>query len=74
MAKRLMILACVVDDRAFYRNKRGSGVTKHDFVTFAADALGEEGCSDFIAWDSAADFVKDHTEAGPINVKYLREG
>jgi hypothetical protein len=68
MAKRIFIAAFVVDDDAY-----GSTPDKHDIVSHLAMAVQDEGISDFIVWESAYDFISDHTEAGPINVEYLTQ-
>lgn len=70
MTQRLMFLACVVDDKLF-GNLNGEPVDKDQFVEFAAMQLGEEGCSDFIAWDNVNDLIRDNQERGPITLSYL---
>lgn len=65
MPKQIFIAACVVDSEEF-----GYVPDRHEFVTFLADRT-QQDASDWIVWDSAADFVKDHTERGPIDLAWL---
>ena len=76
--KRVMILACVVDDDEFTANEacefRGLPVSAGDFVEFASNAMADSGVAHFVVWSDPEDFVSDHQTRGPITAEYLQGG
>lgn len=72
MAKRIMILACVVDDDGFMGLNQGP-TTTDAFIQFASDEMcGEDtAVGNLMCWASPEDFIADHKERGPITVAYL---